>query len=103
MMDGDGGSSFSPIRSVAFDSEHLKVTLWPNPAQDELNIETQGGIAEPGKLTILDSDGRIVLEQSYQFNLQKSNVDLSRVGPGLYTVVIQSAHNYTAEKLVVFR
>jgi hypothetical protein len=103
MMDRDGSSSFSPIRSVAFDGEHLKVRLWPNPAQAELNIEVQGGTAGPGKLSIIDSEGRVIMEQSYHFNLQKSTVDLSRIGPGLYTVILQSAHNYSTQKLVVFR
>lgn len=103
MMDRDGGSSFSPIKSVAFDGEDLKVRLWPNPAQSELNIEVQGGIAEPGKLSIINSEGRIIMEQSFHVNLQKSTVDLSRVGPGLYTVIIQSAHHYSTQKFVVFR
>lgn len=95
--------SFSPIRSVAFDGEPLKVRLWPNPAQAELNFEVQGGIAEPGTLSIIDSDGRIIMEQAYQYNLQKSTVDLSRIGPGLYTVIIQTAHNYSTQKLMVCR
>ena len=80
-----------------------KISVWSSPATDELNIEAKGGVVEAGRLTVIDSDGRIVLEESFDFGFQKSKLDLSSLGAGLYTLVLQSAHNYTTEKLVVFR
>lgn len=65
------------ISAVGEPEGFLKVKIWPNPAQDVLNIESEMA----GTFTLFATDGRTVLSQYISGNAQINCTDLS---PGLY-------------------
>lgn len=88
------------ISSVS-DPEGLGKLIYPNPADDYINID-QGEIGQITAIEIYDVQGKTVLSAAGL--LQSENIlkcDLSKMDPGVYTLVIESATGRHTEKLVV--
>lgn len=71
------------------------VTMYPNPATDILNI--QSDTEELTKVSITDLNGRIVKEVSNNL----SQISLENLAKGIYMVTIESATAKKVEKLIV--
>lgn len=81
---------------LATDSFSLKgVKMFPNPAKDVLNI--QSDVEELTKVSITDLNGRVIKE--VKNNL--SQIALGDVSKGIYMVTIESATGKKVEKLIV--
>lgn len=85
------------INEKAWRSLHL----WPNPAQNELNIAVPSGVAEM-TVSIYDISGKRVLSQqaatTWQGNIK---LDIQSIETGVYMVEIQSAGIKQSTKLVI--
>lgn len=93
-IDFDGKFELTVIRQVNFDHSAVKVFTYPNPAQNELNVNISfnqpQGIAT---LTITDLHGREVLTNSLNFENGSTlaSLDVSMLGNGMYILTVQ--HN----------
>jgi hypothetical protein len=78
-VDADGASSYSATVSVNFKSGGKTLSVYPNPANDRLNLVSDRFDTE-GSLEIYDLTGRLV-----QSGKSTSNqLDISRLNAGLY-------------------
>jgi hypothetical protein len=68
------------------------MTLFPNPANDVLNIGTVVGDYAQGTLTVCDFTGRKVMEQTLTLNKGNNvyQINTSTLAQGLYLVTIQA-------------
>lgn len=71
------------------------VTMYPNPATDILNIQSE--TEELTKVSITDLNGRVVKEVSNNL----SQISLENLAKGIYMVTIESATAKKVEKLIV--
>jgi hypothetical protein len=76
-------------------SSPLDVTIFPNPANDVLNIKV-GTIKENTKIKIADVIGRIILITEY-----KSQLDISFLEKGIYFVTIQQEGKTLGTKKII--
>src|SRR5450432_2140958 len=85
MTDRDGGITWSAIRSVNFNSGISGISVYPNPAVNELDISfTHTGHYE---VTLLNSIGQTVAG-NVSPNGDKLSLNVSTIRPGVYFVRI---------------
>ena len=58
--DNDGSFSYSSIVSAEINTETFGISVYPNPASEQINIETGGGVIS---LKIYDALGRLVVQK----------------------------------------
>ncbi len=78
-VDNDGKSSYSATVSVNVKASGKQLSIFPNPANDRLNIASDRFDTE-GSLEIYDLAGRLVLSNK----MTASQLDISRLNAGLY-------------------
>ncbi len=82
-VDFDGTFTYSEIRSVKF-LENKRIEIYPNPAQDIVNIWSSGSFE---RVRLLDVSGRILLDQKANSE-GEFELDLKSFGKGLYFVEV---------------
>lgn len=73
--------------------------VWPNPTRDEVNVDLGTPLAEPGLLTILAIDGRLVHTQPLPAGTQQATMRLAGQPDGLYFFQLQIDGKVTTEKV----
>ena len=86
----DYGGQFAYSNMVRIEMDGLfgrsALTLYPNPANHQVSIS---GVQQPDGLKIYDLSGISVLSQiTYEFNYGSLSLDVSRLAPGIYLVVL---------------
>ncbi|NTW24384.1 MAG: T9SS type A sorting domain-containing protein [Lentimicrobium sp.] len=77
------------------------IVIYPNPAANgQLNIDFPE-IPKGGKVTILNSDGRVSLVRIIPDGSQRITIDISMLGQGLHLAIISSAGKSFYSKFVV--
>lgn len=87
-VDIDGRESYSEVRSIDLKNNLQQVSIWPNPATDQLRIVTQSG-DNNSKARIFDLSGRMIAQKQ----LQPASVNTMNIGSlptGTYIVKIES-------------
>ena len=87
---------FKTIPSVTEEAltQELDLLLFPNPAQDIVNLQTS---AHEGQVRIYDLNGRVW----YQSPAFTSQIDVSQFPAGMYILELQADGHNTQERLVV--
>jgi hypothetical protein len=94
-VDNDGKFSYSPIRSVRFDSK-TELTVTPNPASSFINISsTQSNI----NIGIFDGNGKKVATKLLTSG--NARIDISSLSSGTYIVIAESNGATVASKKIV--
>lgn len=109
---GDGDSDGGGRRDESVFADPLsgpaaELVLYPNPAAYEVAIQLPPSVYgnhAAAKVSLYDSSGRMVLEQTIPQGLERLNLDLSRFENGLYFIKVQSGSVGTLmKKLVISR
>jgi hypothetical protein len=89
MVDADGKYTYSPVVRINFNQLKASLTIATNPVVNGSLVFTISGLAGNQKAAVMVADytGRIVL-RSVVSTLQNNRVDVSRLGAGLYRLVI---------------
>ena len=87
------GKSLDIINSIPdFDEQEIKINIYPNPADNYLQVNIEGNNISNYQYEIFDSFGRI-----HQSNISTdSPIDISNLSPGIYFIRI----NYPGKKAV---
>ncbi|MFC4230809.1 DUF4331 family protein [Parasediminibacterium paludis] len=94
-VDNDGKFSYSPIRSVRFDSK-TELTVTPNPASSFINISsTQNNI----NISIFDGNGKKVATKLLTSG--NARIDISSLSSGTYIIIAESNGATVASKKIV--
>ena len=69
-----------------------KLLLFPNPANEQINIRLVSNVNELGTLSVFDSKGELVLNYQFQLRTGLNNfrINTSKLNAGLYFVSINS-------------
>jgi hypothetical protein len=100
----NGGFSYSPIRSVAFEyGQKTDFKVYPNPTSDKLNIEFTTEQSQTVEFELLNVNGQIVY--SYKLDSTSGNnllfFNTSQFPAGLYTLKIKQDKVVSAQKIVL--
>ncbi|MBK7762134.1 MAG: T9SS type A sorting domain-containing protein [Bacteroidetes bacterium] len=90
-VDIDGQQSKSEIVDVYFGIE-AQVTLYPNPASSELNVEINSQVNDKAHLKIMDATGRVIriVDLVLVVGNNMSQINLESLSDGIYLVEITS-------------
>ena len=89
-----GGFTLNVIQSMPTGIAELpaiaELRMWPNPAQDALNISFSNSRAGIVPVTVIDGTGRAVIASSHQLTLGANTLrlNISDLEPGPYMVRI---------------
>lgn len=80
------GFSTNPFKDLA---EQYKVKVWPNPAQDQINVYMRHNLEHTGTMQIqlMNLNGQILQEKEWQeTSAINSTLDLGQLGKGMYFI-----------------
>jgi hypothetical protein len=86
LMDKDGKYSFSKIIPLALDLFAGNIKTYPNPVKDQLYILFNAQTATKATICISDAAGKIVHTETVSTSSNAINVNVSRLGKGIYYV-----------------
>jgi len=89
-----------PIGISEEESTQSEILLYPNPAQEVLNIKQLDVEGERLEIRIYDLQGRLVFEKSLP-PFQENPLDLSRLKNGVYLIQLQGKDQSFQDKLVI--
>ena len=95
--DNDGSKPSTGIRDER--NQDGKTAVWPNPASERLHVRT--GMAAPVEATITNSQGKLLLRQS--FAQPSFEINVGSLATGSYTLRLQSGNNVETIPFVVKR
>ncbi|RMG83974.1 MAG: T9SS C-terminal target domain-containing protein [Bacteroidetes bacterium] len=81
-IDFDGREMLSPVVSVWMPASDLAV--FPNPANDEINVGFAMMPESGGRLSVFDYAGRLVLEKEVPAGVEQVALEVSDLQPGIY-------------------
>ncbi len=80
-------------------NETLKFMVYPNPARDVINIISNSSeVITNGTIKIIDDQGSVVLNTI--LNASNTELNISNLNSGVYTIIIITDKNITTEKIV---
>lgn len=85
------------VLSVSRFAPQNQILIYPNPTQNELNVEAQSPIQI---IWIFDVHGRSVFSLKPTTNQKTARLDLSRLPPGIYLLTINSLDGQWTQKVV---
>ncbi|TNE54855.1 MAG: T9SS type A sorting domain-containing protein [Bacteroidetes bacterium] len=82
----------TPVLEIQdLDSEN-ELLIYPNPSEDKIQIKMEMARNEPSQIQVIDFLGKEVLHQQLQENQQTTELDLSSLEKGIYTLRVQSGN-----------
>lgn len=84
--------------NLEFNLSHEQTTIYPNPASDFLNVQTESNLSF--ELKIVDLMGKQVLSM-HQFS--RGRIDISGLQNGTYIIILNSNKGVFTEKLIIKR
>ncbi|MCB9261147.1 MAG: T9SS type A sorting domain-containing protein [Flavobacteriales bacterium] len=92
---------YVPTKAVATVQRSLDVNvkMYPNPSQDQVTIETEGGYYAE-KIVISDVTGKTVRSIEIDGKLKSCNIDVSEMIDGMYYITISSGDQNHVEKFI---
>jgi len=87
-IDTDGKESFSPVRTVIFSGLVPTISLAPNPATADTQLDLTQLPAGSYQVNVLDAAGRVVLRATRDAGLAQS-LDLHTLASGAYLVLVR--------------
>ncbi|MGB1207149.1 MAG: T9SS type A sorting domain-containing protein [Chitinophagales bacterium] len=99
---GNNASTFDAFDNV---ENFLTSNVYPNPAQNEVTIETMSGTDSPLQVRLLDLTGKLLMEKTIDANgLQtRTSLDISNFQNGYYLIEVSNGLETSISKLSVIR
>jgi hypothetical protein len=100
-----GVNSESGLRSLFIPDKEEKLSLYPNPARDQLKIEFHSDNLASPEIQIIDLTGKVVEKFDRKMNqdqdIFKVELDISTLQPGVYFVKVIQGDSLFSKKLMV--
>lgn len=88
--------NFDPSLASIDEHEGLNVSVYPNPANDLINIKST---LSEGSITIFDMTGKLLLNQ--QISGAMNSINTSELKNGIYNLIISNGEKTSSEKLII--
>ena len=94
-VDFDGRISFSKSILIRYNGNGIALALYPNPAQQFVNVTIQSSITRTATVVINDAQGKILLQQPVQMTngLLQLPIDIRSFAAGTYWLELKTKEN----------
>lgn len=101
MVNIDGSYTYSEIRTVS-NKVSFSVSLYPNPANDNLNVIINAAQNETIQMEVLNMDGKIIVSTSSSIvvGTTTKNINVSSLSSGTYFIKIETGKGQSTLKFV---
>jgi hypothetical protein len=103
MVDADGKFTYSKMVSVRLNTNAGVISIYPNPAVNDVNILLQNALQENAVVKITDVTGRDVLEQTLATAQNNIKLKVNHLPPGRYFLSVISTDAILHESFVIVR
>ena len=79
------------------------ITLFPNPADDMINLKLQQPLADDAGLRIITANGQVVQQHTLDMGLQQMELHTNNLPVGVYWVEISTETGQLTQKLIIQR
>jgi len=87
--------------SMHSDSFSFGLEVFPNPASDKLFVNIFGKVCSSTILRLINTSGNIILEEHFQLDNQKFEIDVSKYLPGLYFIQMINNEAIISQKIQI--
>lgn len=94
-------SIWGPASGIADNKNNISVSVFPNPAKNDIHISLNGNINSPYELSLFKTDGTNIFTK-YK-NYREEEIDISGLPDGVYIVTLKSESFFKAEKIVILK
>ena len=91
----------TPITGIEDPTYAEKISFFPNPANDELNILLPANVTRETSLNLVDSYGRVVYQGSFAAGQNRKRINTTELTGGVYIVQINTPEGGVARKKVM--
>jgi hypothetical protein len=84
-------------------NENGKIQVYPNPANEQLNISWSGILQPDVRISIINMEGQTLYSSAAPASLTHSAISVAMLPPGMYVCVLQSGVNRYYNKFTVIR
>ena len=92
----------APVNNSGSFVDHM-INIYPNPASDEIIVESSGEIPENSSFSIYDYQGKLAMSGIIRSNSLRQTLDISHIANGFYFIKIQSRDNNLVKRLVIHK
>jgi len=94
-----------PLGVIQIKEPDLNFSLFPTPAENEINLEIKSGTTDNSIIKLLNGVGQIVYMKQIELNQGTTNfkIDTKEFTSGVYLVIIESANKSIHKKTVVLK
>nr|WP_299207278.1 T9SS type A sorting domain-containing protein [uncultured Brumimicrobium sp.] len=103
IVDMDGNTEYTDIKTVQRNSENQNIQLIPNPAKEKVAIAFDFPTTGAYQIKIIDALGKEKYNNVKELKkgMQTINVDTKSYGQGVYTVIIVTKNNVNSARLII--
>lgn len=84
------------------DNDHQALKLWPNPANEILNISFHGDIPKRAEAVIYDIGGTVL--GRYEIDREHTEINITELSAGLYLIeIILGGKNHCTNMIVILK
>ncbi|MEO1434074.1 MAG: T9SS-dependent M36 family metallopeptidase [Bacteroidota bacterium] len=96
-------NSYSPVVTAKLDKDAISLELFPQPADEQVQLTVVSPSNENISLNIVDATGKLIRQQNLEFaeGYQQLSLDVSALGAGVYFIQISGADFQVNRKLVI--
>ncbi|MGL4597831.1 MAG: T9SS type A sorting domain-containing protein [Bacteroidia bacterium] len=98
LLKTDTAGNCSPLSVASTQTPSINMSIYPNPATEQVTLQTSAGIKREGQITILTTQGQILHQQQIQTD---TPVALPKLAAGLYVVELLQDGSLVTQKLII--
>jgi hypothetical protein len=102
MIDLDGKFTYSDIVAIKVNNDSYMVSVFPNPVQNELQIQIPATVNAACIIQLQDISGKLIRQKTVQLNntLLSTSINVEDLGKGIYLVVVQYGDTKETQKII---
>lgn len=102
---GFGYSLYEPTETalsiIQIEKNNMEFTVYPNPANNSIDVKLQSNIIAKGKINLLDLNGKILSYINTQNNLTTYQLDTTNLPDGHYIIQVTSKNKKSSKKIII--
>lgn len=102
VTDNGGCEQTSNIFNFEFIASGQELKIYPNPANNTINLNVYSNANSFAEVNIIDAAGRVCMSKIYN-SLSTTQIDISVLKNGMYTIQVKQAANTYQAKFIVAR
>jgi len=95
--------AISPIKPMVTDDDVAKLKIYPNPANEILNIELSNIIEGSATIEIYDLNGKLCYYKVINTSQKLQSIDIRSILKGIYNIRITTTNKTENQKLVIIK